>query len=190
MYFIPESIPESQNRRQLGLQGLAQFRDTSERQSSLNAILKALRLNPVGGYVKGSSARRQLEAAFESVPQTLACELFEQLRTSGSSLGRLFRYRLDHVTREKMLKILDRKCNEQKKQLLEAQQKLKQLCEEQQKNIERTRTVLKEFDGAVEKICKLHGEDSDPCQKARFELLGAKVKLDDTIRLQRLRCSE
>src|SRR5262249_2193883 len=155
---------------------------TSQRQRSLDAILRALRLNPVGGYVKGSLARRQLEDAFESVPPTYALELFNQLKKGEGPLGRLFQYRLHDVTKGAMLNILWRKHLEQQQQLQEAQQILKQVCEEEKKAIEKHRAALKDVDSAVERVCKLHGEDSDQCQKFRFELLEGKIKLEERIR--------
>src|SRR5947207_648701 len=100
MYFIPETNNRTQ---EVGLRGFGQPRDTSQRQESLDAVLRALQLNPVGGYVKGSSARKQLEEAFKSVPVTSALELFNQLRTGAGPLGRLFQYRLHDVTKHTML---------------------------------------------------------------------------------------
>jgi hypothetical protein len=182
-------IPEANNRAQeVGLRGFAQPRDTSQRQKSLDAILRALQLNPVGGYVKGSSARKQLEEAFEAVPGTSALELFNQLRRREGPLGRLFHYRLHDITKGTMLDILWRKHLEQRRQLQEAQQALKQACDEEKKLIEQQDARLKALDNAVEKVCKLNGEDSDRCQKSRFELLEAKMKLDETVRRHGFRC--
>jgi hypothetical protein len=185
MYFIPEANDRTQ---EVGLRGFAQPRDTSQRQKSLDAILRALQLNPVGGYVKGSSARKQLEEAIESVPGTFALELFNQLQRGEGLLGRLFQYRLHDVTKGTMLNFLWQKHLEQQRQLQEAQQALKQACEEEKKMIEQQDARLKAFESAVERVCKLNGEDSDACQKSRFELLEAKMKLDETVRRHGLRC--
>jgi hypothetical protein len=185
MYFTPALYNRPQP---VGLRGLAQLRDTSDRQKSLDAIRKALQLNPLDGYVPGSLARRQLTAAFVSVPITSACELREELKTGTSSLGKLFRYRLHHLTQKQMLEILVQKCSEQKKQLWEAEQRLKQLCVQQKELLDKTRTASRELESSVEKLCQLAGEDSNQCQKARFELFSSKVKLDDNIRSHRLRC--
>jgi hypothetical protein len=171
-----------------GLQGLAQLQDSEDRQKSLDAIRKALQLNPVGGYLPGSLARRQLTAAFNAVPFTAACELLEELKNGTSFLGRLFRYRLHHLTQQQMLGILARKCSEQKEQLQAAEQRLKQLCVQQQELINRTRTAVKQLESSIERLCQATGEDSDQCQKSRFELLGNKLKLDDTIRSHQIRC--
>lgn len=185
MYVIPESNGWNQPS---GLRGLAQPRDTSDRQKSLDAILKALKLNPVGGYVKGSPARKQLEKAIESVPLTSAFELHTQLKNGTGVLGKLFQYRLHSLTRAAMLGILWTKHLEQQKQLREAQEILKKLCDEKKQMLEKMRVVLVDYARSVENICKLHGEDSDQCQKARFELLEANVKHDDDIRATKLRC--
>jgi hypothetical protein len=185
MYFIAAANDEI---REGGLRGFAQPRDTSQRQQSLDAVLRALQLNPVGGYVKGSSARKQLEEAFESVPGTSALELFNHLRRGEGLLGRLFHYRLHDVTKGTMLNILWQKHLEQQRQLQEAQQALKQICEEEKKVIEQQAAGLKAFESAVERVCKVNGEGSDACQKSRFEFLEAKMKLDDTVRHHGLRC--
>lgn len=185
MYFIPQANDRTQ---QAGLRGFAQIRDTSQRQRSLDAILKALRLNPVGGYVKGSSARRQLEEAFESVPRTSALELLNQLRHGEGPLGKLFQYRLHDVTKESMLNILWRKHLEQQQQLQEAQQILRQACEEERRMIDQIRAAHTALDSAVERVCRSHGEDSDQCQRHRFERLEGKMRLDDAIRQHGIRC--
>lgn len=171
-----------------GLRGLAQPRDTSARQRSLDAILSALQLNPVGGYVKGSSARKQLEESFESVPVTSALEVHNQLKNGEGSLGRLFQYRLHDATKVVMLNILWLKHLEQQKQLKDAQEVLQKVCEDQKKMIERQRIALRDFENAVERVCKLSGEDSDACQKARFELLEYKTRFEDKIRTHAVRC--
>jgi hypothetical protein len=185
MYFIAEANDRTQ---EVGLRGFARIRDTSDRQRSLDAILRALQLNRVGGYVKGSSARRQLEEAFESVPRTSALELFNQLGRGEGPLGRLFQYRLHDVTKVAMRNILWRKHLEQQQQLQEAQQRLKQVCEEEKKKIEELRAALKKFESSGERLCKLYGEDSDQCQKFRFALLEDKMKLDERIRRSGLLC--
>lgn len=178
MYFIPEAHDRNQ---QIGLHGFALVRDTSQYQKSLDAILKVMELNPRMGYIKGSSVRRKLEEAFESVPRTSAFELFNQLSRDESPLGKLFHYRLHNVTRAAMLNILWRKHLEQQQQLRQAQQNLRQACEEKKKYIEQRRAALKDFVSATEKVCKAKGENSDDCQELRFQLLEAKMKLDDLI---------
>ncbi|MEO8134764.1 MAG: hypothetical protein ABI831_12390 [Betaproteobacteria bacterium] len=169
-------------------QGLAQPRDTSDRQQSLDAILKALQLNPVGGYVKGSAARRQLEAAIDSVPRTSALELHDQLGTGTGPLGKLFKYRLHEATQKAMRDILWTKHLAQKKAKEEADLSLKQACDEARKAIAKNQAVLKTLESAVEKACALSGEDSDQCQEFRFTLLEARTRLDDVIRSAGAKC--
>jgi hypothetical protein len=183
-------VPKANQRTQLaGLRGLAQLRDTSDRQRSLDAISKALQLNPVGGYVIGSSARRKLEDALKSVPVTSAFDIFNQLKNGVGSLGKMFQYRLHDATKIVMLNILWAKHLEQQKQLRDAQEVLKSVCEDQKKAIERRRALVKDLDEAVEKVCKLSGEDSDACQKGRFQLFEAKTRLEDVVRHNAARCS-
>jgi hypothetical protein len=182
-------VPKANQQTQLAdLHGLAQPRDTSDHRRSLDAILKALQLNPAGGYVKGSSARTKLEEALKSVPVTSAFEIFNQLKNGVGSLGKMFQYRLHDATKLVMLNILWAKHLEQQKQLRDAQEVLKSVCEDEKKAIERQRAALKDFDEAVEKVCKLSGENSDACQKARFRLLEAKTRLADTVRANTARC--
>jgi hypothetical protein len=184
MYIISRSFPPSQLRRS----GLAEPRDTSDRGKSLEAIRKALQLNPVGGYVKGSSARRKLDDALKSVPITSALEVFNQLKTGVGPLGRLFQYRLHDQTKPIVLDILWSKHLEQQKQLKDAQEILKNACELQKQSIEKHRVALKNIEDSVEQICKSTGEDSDTCLKARFTLLEAKTRLEDAIRTHGARC--
>ncbi|HEX6719834.1 MAG TPA: hypothetical protein VF088_22195 [Pyrinomonadaceae bacterium] len=181
MYFIYKP----NTRRGLGL---AEPQDTSDRARSLEAIKKALDLNPAGGYVKGSSARRKLEDAIKSVPVTSALEIFNQLRNGVGTLGKLFQYRLHDATKRTMLDILWLKHLEQQKQLKDAQEILKRACEEQKQAIEKFRVAVRTMEDSVEQICKTTGEDSDACQKSRFTLLEAKTRLEDTIRTHGTRC--
>lgn len=60
--------------------------------------------------------------------------------------------------------------------------KVKQSLEEALKLFEGECARLQEMKKVVEKICRSQGDDSDQCQKARFLLLEAKMKLDDAIR--------
>lgn len=185
MYFIPKANDRTQF---TGLRGLAQPGDTSERQKSFSAILKALQLNPVGGYVKGSFARTKLEDALKSVPITSALEVFNQLKNGEGVLGRLFQYRLHDATKKIVLNILWLKHLEQQKQLKKAQEFVKNVCDEQKRGIERASAALQDFDKRVERVCKLDGEDSDACQKLRFKLLEAKTHHEDKVRSYRARC--
>src|SRR6266705_4897935 len=81
-------------------------------QQSIQAIEKALKLNPVGGYVKGSAARAELDAAFASVPACDAVKLYRKLRFGTTPLARLFKYRLHPKTFGEMLEILKSKIPE------------------------------------------------------------------------------
>lgn len=161
----------------------AEINDKSQQLKSLDAILRALRLNPVGGYVKGSQPRKQLEDAFESVPLNSAFELLNQLEKGEGSLGKLFQYRLHNVTKAAMLQILRRKDLKQKQQLREK-------CTDLKRAIGEYRALLKDYENALIKICKQRGEDSDECNKFRFMFLEAKMKFDDHLRsLSRLNCT-
>jgi hypothetical protein len=92
---------------QIGLGGLGE--PSTPLQNSLEKIKKALDLNPAGGYVKGSSARSVLDAAFASVPVCLAAKVFIELRFGNSPLARLFKHRLHPKTFREMLDILKMK---------------------------------------------------------------------------------
>lgn len=163
-----------------GLQGLSAPQPDAELQKSLAAIKKSLDLSPPEGYAKGSLARRRLEEAFESVPRSSAPGLFTQLKQGEGSLGKLFRYRLATPTREAMLDILKRKMNEFLRQQIEERRRLEAELQARLKELrDKVCPMLKEMDSKVEEICKLMGEDSDACQKARFEALGARVGLQD-----------
>ena len=182
MYFTTkESHPSS-------LRGLGEPRDTSDRGRSLEAIRKALDLNPAGGYVKGSRARKKLDDALKSVPITAALEIFNQLKNGQGPLGRLFQYRLHDDTKPIVLNILWLKHLEQQRVLKDAQDVLKRACEDQKKSIETARTAIKELESAVERVCKTSGEDSDACQKARFNFLESKTRLEDMSRAHASRC--
>ena len=183
MYIYQQNTPDI--RRGLGL---AEPRDTSDRGRSLEAIKKALDLNPVGGYVKGSSARRKLEDAIKSVPVPSALEIFNQLKNGVGALGKLFQYRLHDATKKAMLDILWLKHLEQQKQEKDAQEILKKVCEEEKQAIEKYRVMVRDMEDSVEQICKTTGEDSDTCQESRFNLLRARTLLEDTIRTHGIRC--
>jgi len=169
--------------QQTGLQGFAQTPPLSEHQRSLDAILRVLRLNPVGGYVKGSSARRQLEEAFESVPPCSALELAQKLLKSEGTLEKLFRHRLATPTRQVVLQILIRKakeCQVQKKEEL-------RLKEERHRKDEERRQLLckisRTSDRLVEEFCRNTGEDSE-CRKLRSEA----VKEREQFRMKGIHC--
>jgi hypothetical protein len=81
-------------------------------QQSVQAIQKALDRNPVGGYVKGSAARAELDAAFASVPPCDAIKLYRELRFGTTPLARLFKYRLHPKTFREMLGVLKAKVPE------------------------------------------------------------------------------
>src|SRR5262245_44306368 len=87
--------------------GLAGFAEpTTPLQQALARIKTALDLNPKGGYVKGSSARAALDAAFLAVPVCLAAEVFTELRFGNSPVAKLFKLRLHPKTFNEMLNIL------------------------------------------------------------------------------------
>jgi len=76
------------------------------------AINDALKLNPKGGYVRGSAARRQLDQAITSVPGDSAASIKTQLEKGQDPIGRLFRHRLHPVTQKVLLTILANKALE------------------------------------------------------------------------------
>lgn len=163
-------------------------RDTSDTGRSLEAIRKALDLNPIGGYVKGSAARKKLDDALKSVPITSALEIFNQLKNRQDPLGRLFQYRLHDATKPIVLNILWAKHLEQQRIHKEVQDVVKRLCEDQKTSIESVRIALKTFESTVERVCQTSGENSDACQEKRFELLEAKTRHEDAIRSHAIRC--
>ena len=183
MYLFSQS-----NARDLLRGGLSEPRDTSDHARSLEDILKALQLNPVRGYEKGSAARKKLEDALKSVPLTSALEVFNQLKNGTGHLGKLFQYRLHDATKPVVLNILWLKHLEQQKQLKDAQDILKKVCEEQKQMIEKHRVALQNIQDSVENICKTTGEDSDTCQQARFNLMSGRIHLDDLIRSHGTHC--
>jgi hypothetical protein len=170
------------------LDGLAQPRDTSDRGRSIDAITKALQLNPAGGYVKGSAARRALDLAIASVPVTAARELHDQLTAATGPLGRLFRLRLHRATRATLLAVLWAKHLEQQKVLNDANVALKEACERAKARHSERRVRLAEYERAVDKVCRLSGEDSDDCQKARFDLAQAQTRAADDFRKHQASC--
>jgi len=185
MYFIPKAMDRTQL---TGLRELGEPRDTSDHGKSLEAIKKALDLNPVGGYVKGSSARRKLVDALRSVPLTSALEVFNQLKNGVGPLGKLFQYRLHDFTKRTMLDFLWSRHLEQQRVAKDAEERFKKVCEEKKRDLEKLRITLKDFEKSVEDLCKLSGEDSDTCLKARFDLLTTKTRLEDAIRDINARC--
>jgi len=181
MYFL--SAP-NEGSQQAGLRGfsLGQFAD--EDQTSRDAILKALQLNPVGGYVRGSAARKQLDDAINSVPVCSALQLAQQLLNGQGSLERLFRYRLDPATQQTLLKILAEKakvCQQQQKDILRRkeedartmQEMLQQMC-----------VTLRKEEPLIQELCRRTGEDSEQCRKFRAGVLESREQL----RRQRFPC--
>ena len=109
MYIITQANDRPQ---QVGLRGFSGPLLPCNRKTGKDAILCALGLNPVGGYVKGSPARQQLDAAFNSVPSSSAGKLRKELEGRKTALAKWFRYRLAGPTRQTMLEILERKKRE------------------------------------------------------------------------------
>jgi hypothetical protein len=137
-------------------------------EQSKAAIMAALKRNPVGGYTVGSAARKALEDGFHSVPIAEAVTLQQELNQGQTALAKLFQYRLHPKTHQAMKGIL------QDKEL----QWIEGLRREQAERRQRACAGLKELEKAVEDLCKIKGEDSDGCQKARFDLLSAREKLN------------
>ena len=157
--------------------GFSEPRDTGP----IGAIEAALKLDPSGGYVKGTVPRQRLEAAFNSVPINSAAALLAELNQGASPLAKLFHYRLHHATRQTMFDILKAKSDEQKANLAKS-------CQDLQRLMADSARLVKEYESAVERICKLRGENSDACLKARFDLDGARMRHDDRLRQVRSLC--
>jgi hypothetical protein len=172
----------------VGIGELAQPRDTSDTGRSIEAITKALQISPADGYVKGSAARRKLDAAFTSVPVVSALELHGQLSAGAGALGRLFQYRLHRATRKTLLDVLWAKHLAQQKAWTDAQAVLTDACERAKPAFAAMRAGIDDMERAVEKVCSLNGEDSDACQKGRFTVLGMRTRLADRMRTQQASC--
>jgi hypothetical protein len=179
---------KTRTRALAGFAGLAQPRDTSDTGRSIEAITKALQINPTDGYIKGSAARRKLDIAFLSVPLTSAFELHQQLSAGTGPLGRLFQYRLHRATRKTLLDVLWNKHLAQQKVSNDAQARLKETCERTKADFAAFRAQLTEMEKDVAKVCSVTGEDSDACQKARFSLLSTKTRLEDGFRRRQSIC--
>ena len=158
---------------QSSLSGLAEPDDVLL-QRSRAAIDAALKRNPVGGYTVGTAARRALEDAFKSVPKAEAVTLHNELNQKQTPLAKLFQLRLHPRTHQQMKAILQDK---------EAQW-IDGLRREQAEKRQRACAAIKEFEKAVENLCKVKGEDSDSCQKMRFDLLSARERMN----MQGARC--
>ena len=171
-----------------GIGELAQPRDTSDTGRSIEAITKALQINPPDGYIKGSAARRKLDVAVLSVPLPSALELHGQLSAGTGALGRLFKYRLHRATRKTILDVLWAKHLAQQKVANDAQARLKETCERTKADFAAVRARLADAERTVEKLCSASGEDSDACQKARFTLLGTRTRLEDGLRKHQSIC--
>lgn len=147
---------------------------TQQVQDALKAIGAVLALNPMGGYVKGSSARSQLDARFQSVDDCIALEVAEQLQNGQTGVPRLFRLRLHRVTRAAMILILATKaqaCQEREKKRLQQRQRAldairKELCQNA------SATEL-----AVDEVCRKTDESSDVCRTLRSDLKRAKEQI-------------
>jgi len=168
--------------------GFSEPRDTGPVGTSVAAIEAALKLDPAGGYVKGTVPRQLLEAAFNAVPLTSASALIDELKQGTGPLARLFRYRLHPATQQAMQGILEKKSSDQKQEEEKAKLNVKLACDALRKLIEDSSQMVKLLESAVEKICKLNGESSDACLKARFDLEGNKMKLGDRVRQLRSMC--
>jgi len=175
MYFIPGAEGRLQ---EAGLRGFSQVPAPNEMQKSLDAILKALELNPAGGYVKGTAARRQLEQAFASVPECSALQLGLRLTGTDGPLEKLFRYRLAAPTRIEMLQILVNKaqaCQQKKKDELRRRQIQ---ADKDAEEVRRLTQVLcatsKEIDAAAQEICRRAGEGSATCLTVRAQALAGR----------------
>lgn len=95
------------HRNQFGLAGFGE--PTTPLQQNLARIKAALDINPKGGYVRGTTARAALNAAFGDVPICLAAQIYIELRFGNTPLAKLFKFRLHTKTRGEMLDLLKQK---------------------------------------------------------------------------------
>ncbi|MEO8134765.1 MAG: hypothetical protein ABI831_12395 [Betaproteobacteria bacterium] len=170
--------------------GLAADPDEKKFRDSFAAIKAALELNPKGGYVKGSTARKKLEDAFESVPQCLALRLAQYLMDSDGPTASLFRYRLHDETQKTMLLILlARKAKEclemQRAELRRREEEQRRRQEEEKRRRESVICAkLKETDSVVDELCRQEGDTSDVCREQRSR---ARKNREET-RAEGVRC--
>jgi len=120
------------------------------------AIMAALQRNPVGGYIINTEPRRALEAAFASVPPCSALDLAMELNRRETPLAKLFQYRLATPTRAAMRNILSQKMDECISQTSLRQDARTTLC-----------PMIKRGIADVAEICRITGNDSDNCKRAR-----------------------
>lgn len=171
MYLSSSSGSES-----AGFSGLSAT-DEELLQQSRSAIKAALDLNPVGGYVAGSSAARALEAAFDSVPPCKAPDLAKELSDGQTALARLFGYRLATPTRQRMLDKLIAKANVCLAQQAEERRKLAEEIKRREEQ-ERLRNqafkqmcdFTRQTELLVEQVCQRVGENSPICRQQRDKL--------------------
>jgi len=156
MYFTPLV---NNRPRQTNLLGFSDPLPTDP-QKSLDAIVNALLLNPAGGYVVGSAARKKLQDAFDSVPAAVALPFGLQLAIGQGSLAKLFRYRLARPTRVAMLRILLSKATEFIKQELVDIQKREELRQ-------KLCALERALEAQIQELCVVMGDDSVECRNAR-----------------------
>jgi hypothetical protein len=156
MYFL-----EHQNR----LSGFAEPPQPTLAQAKA-AIMAALQLNPVGGYIINTPPRQALEAAFALVPPCSALELGMELNRKETPLAKLFQYRLATPTRAAMRNILSKKMDECTSKTDLLQEARRTLC-----------PMMKEMETKVAEICRIRGNDSDLCKQDRSQLLALQEKL-------------
>jgi hypothetical protein len=185
MYFFP-SLPTVSDRDKPthGL-GLANGLADSPLTQRLAAIKAALDLNPKRGYLPGSAARQQLEAAFAAVPQSAALELTNQFLNQQGALEKLFRHRLHPVTQKVMLSILLKKAKEFQQQERETLRRME--AERQQKETERQRLILelnrkicanlKQEDSLIDEVCRQTGANSNSCRTLRAKTIQAREQM-------------
>lgn len=98
-------------RRKFGVAGvgIGALAQPSDAEKSKEFLKKVLEINPPGGYVTGSSARRKLHLAVLTVPLPSAKALHDQLKAGTGALGQLFQGRLHSATRKWVLDMLWRR---------------------------------------------------------------------------------
>jgi hypothetical protein len=158
MYFTSSGNNQPRQTNSLGFS-----EPPSDFQKSLDSIIDALMLNPRGGYVAGSAARKKLQDAFESVPIAASLILGLRLLSGDGSIAKLFHYRLAGATRVAMLRILLRKAGEFIHQkVIDAQ--------ERAKTIRKICAIEKQMEALTQRVCAAIGDDSAECRNARSEV--------------------
>jgi hypothetical protein len=151
MYFFEDSLDQER------FPSFAAFSGPSD--EAMMRIQAALKLRPIGGYVKGSAARKALEEAVTSVPLTSASEIKLELTRGKGPTGQLFRNRLSPALQAEMVGILERKVIALGQQQ-EAERRRRE-AEKASQNEARLKERQAEAKGLCERLTQLHKESDE-----------------------------